>query len=166
MITFSKISSSSIVNFFRSFKVKQFGVKTADHVSSFGDDSAPLKDMVALFAETSNNAEPVVIGFINKNQLAQPGEKRIFSLQSNGALSADIYLKSDGTIEFHGNQKNMVRYQELETAFNELNNKFNALVIKFNAHSHAANGSAPPATPAESSTADIAPAKIDNIKTN
>ena len=37
--------------------------------------------MVAIFAETSNNSEAVIIGYINKNQVAGPGEKRIFSLK-------------------------------------------------------------------------------------
>lgn len=166
MISFSKVDTLSIKNFIRSLKVLQFGVKTAVSAAPFGDDSAALKDMIAIFADTSNNAEPVIIGYINKNQLAEPGEKRIFSLKEDGNLSAWVWLKNDETIEFFGNQKNMVRYQELETAFNELNDKFNALVTKYNAHSHAANGSAPPSSPADASTADITPAKIENIKTN
>lgn len=170
MITFSKIDTSSVTNFVRSLKTLQFGVKTAVESAPFGDDAAPLKDMIAIFADTSNNAEPVIIGYINKNQLAGPGEKRIYSLQSNGDLSAWIWLKGDETIEIFGNQKNMVRYQELETAFNELKDKFNELITAYNAHTHIAVGlGSPTSTPSAVGTpsaADITPAKIENIKTN
>lgn len=170
MITFSKVDSFQIKLKKRILKVLQFGVKTASEAAPFGDDAAPLKDMIAIFGETSNISEPVIIGYINKNQIAGPGEKRIYSLKSDGTLSASIYLKDDETVEFHGNTRNMVRYQELETAFNELNNKFNALAGKFNSHTHisAAPGSpnSPTPTQADVSTADITPAKIENIKTN
>ncbi len=181
MITFSKVSSSIKENGKRILKVLQFGTKTAKQASSFGDDSSPLKEMTAIFAETSNNAEPVIIGYINTQQLAKKGEKRIFSMQENGSLSADIWLKNDRTIEIHGNEKNMVRYQELEIAFNQLRTDFNnhvALynthVALYNAHIHitpagipsAITPPLPPWFPSIPSVADITPAKIDNIKTN
>ena len=170
MITRCKIDSFELKANKRILKVLQFGTKTAAESAPFGDDAAPLKDMIAVFAETSNNSEPVVVGYINKNQIAGPGEKRIYSLKPDGLASADIYLKDDGTVEFHGSTKNMVRYQELETAFNQLKSDFNALVGKFNSHVHISAAPGSPNTPTNTagtnSTADISPAKIENIKTN
>jgi hypothetical protein len=168
MITFSKFKEATITAAKRILKVQQFGIKTAAECAPFGDDSQPLEDAVAIFADTSNNAEPVVIGYINKNQLAGPGEKRLFSLDEDGNLATYLWLKADGTIELAGNTKNLVRYQELETAFNELNDKFNAMAQAFNSHTHisASPGSptSPPASPVQQSQADITPAKINELK--
>ena len=168
MITFSKFIEAVISSGKRTAKVNQFGVKTASIAAPFGDDSQPLKDTAAIFANTSNNAEPVVIGYINKNQLAGPGEKRIFSVDEHGAVISYIWCKSDGTIEFSGTADNLVRYSKLETAFNELKTDFNNLVTAYNAHVHisAAPGSPNAPTPSQAtpSAADITPAKISEFK--
>lgn len=165
MITFSKFKEAVIESARRILKVEQFGLKTAAEAMPFGEDSQPVKDMVAIFGETSNNAEPVIIGYINKNQVAGPGEKRIFSLDSDGNLATFIWLKSDGTIEIGGDAKNMVRYQELEQGFNQLRTDLNNFITTYNLHTHAANGGAPPAAQGTPSTADISASKIDEVKT-
>lgn len=164
MNTISIVKQVTIDKGRKSLKVSEFGVKTADLVSSFGDDGSPLKDMVALYSTTSNVGENVILGFINKHQIAQPGEKRIFSLKPNGELSFDIHLKGNGTCEIGGNTDYAVRYSKLEEAFNELKGKFNELVNLFNTHTHAGNGTIPPATSANLSNADITPARIDEVK--
>ena len=165
MITFSKVKEN-IIDSFRSMKVFQFGAKTADVASSFGDDSAPLKNMTAIFADTSNIGEPVIIGYLNKNQIATEGEKRIFSVDpATGNLSFAIHLRTDGTCEIGGNIDFMVRYSALETAFNQLKNDFNT-------HNHTTTAtvgdSAIPGVitpPTTTSNADISGAKIEEIKT-
>jgi len=121
---------------------------------------------MAIFAETSNNAEPVIIGYLNKNQIAGPGEKRIFSLQPNGELSAYIWLKNNETIELFGSEDNLVRYSALESQFNELKEKFNQLITAYNTHSHGNNPASPPVPQGVPSTANITLSRIDNIKTN
>ena len=113
MITYSKVKEN-IINGFRSIKVLQYGAKTADVASPFGDDSAPLKDMIAIYSDTSNASESVVIGYLNKNQIATTGEKRIFSLKPDGTLSIDIHLRTDGTLEIAGANDNAVRYTPLD----------------------------------------------------
>lgn len=169
ILTFSKFKEAVIQQMRRVLKVEQFGIKTAAEAMPFGDDSQPLKDMVAILGDTSNNAEPVILGYINKNQIAGPGEKRLFSLDSDGNLATFVWLKSDGSIEIGGNTKNMVRYQELEAAFNDLKGKYNELVTAFNTHTHiSALPGTPTGTPSAIGTpsnADISPAKINEIKT-
>lgn len=173
MITFSKFKSAVFSAGKRIVKVQQFGIKTAATASAFGDDSQPLENTTALFAKTSNNAEPVVIGYINKNQLAGPGEKRIFSVNSDGIVQAYIWLKKDGNIEFSGDDDNLVRYSELKTAFNELKADHNGLAAKWDAFAAAylPGGPASVGLPSTLSTetvgqsgADISGAKIDKFK--
>jgi len=139
-------------------------------ISPPGTDASPIKDMVAIHAKTGVSGESVVIGFINKDCIAKPGEHRIFSTNSDGVLQTYLHLKDDGTVEFGGNSKNMVRFQELETGFNELKANFNTLVTTFNTHVHSGVTTGPGSslitpTPGTSSTASIAGAKIDEIKT-
>jgi hypothetical protein len=159
----------------RIVKALRFGSKdtqTMDQVAPFGVDANPIKDMVAVYAPTSEKGETVVIGYINKNQVAGPGEHRLFSVDANGEVKFFIWLKSDGTLQIGGDTKNLVRYQELESAFNSLKQSHNELVNAFNTHMHATAGTGPPSIPtpgsgipAQPADADITPAKIEEIKT-
>ena len=77
-------------------------------------------------------------------------------------------MKNDETIEIGGDTDFMVRYSELESAFNELRDDFNNLVTKFNTHVHpspAGGSTGPTPTGGTPSTADITGAKINEIKT-
>lgn len=168
------VVSAKIAETYREVKIKLHGdkdVRTADEAMPYGWDSSPVKDMVAILAPTQNNGQPVIIGYINKNQLAEVGETRMYSTDADGALQTYVWLKNDGTMEVGGDADNMVRYSKLETAFNELKGKVNSLVTAYNAHTHilalsAGTGTAATtATTATASTADITQAKIDEIKT-
>jgi hypothetical protein len=136
----------------------------------FGDDSNPPKDFKAIYTRTSVDGEDVVVGIINENAIAEPGEKRLYSTNDDGDEQFYLYLRKNGTIEIGGDQGNAVRYQELQQQFDELNNKFNDLVTAFNTHQHTGNMGAPTAPlpgfiPSQPSSADITQCKIDEIKT-
>ena len=133
MITLSKIKSSLIKASKRILKVEQYGVKTANECSSFGDDSSPVKDMIAVYCNTAENGEPVVIGYINSNQLAAIGEKRIYSLKADKSLSAYIWLKNNETLEINGSADNIVRYQKLDNALQAQKDLINAELTKIQA---------------------------------
>ena len=161
-MTLSIVKENIIKNGVRVLKVFQFGAKTADVVSAFGDDSAPLKDMVAIYGTTSENGDDIIIGYINKNQISQPGEKRIFSLKQDGSLSFALHLKNDGNCEFGGNSDNLVRYNALNTALQQEKNLINTELSKI---ATAINGVAPGAYTPTPITLDLIQAKINEIKT-
>ncbi len=154
-------------------KFLRFGlndVQTAIQTAPYGMDSNPIKDMIAIYGATSEKGKPVIIGYINKNQLADVGEARIFSTDENGVLQTFIWLQNDGIMEIAGNVDNMVRFSDLETAFDELKTDFNALVAKYNVHVHPGVVAGMASTLVTTSTstpsaADISGAKIDQIKT-
>jgi len=82
-----------------------------------------------------------------------------------------IQIKSD-FIEIGGDTDFMVRFSELETAYNQLKSDHDDLVNAFNAHMHATAAPGAPSIPtpgagipAVASTGDISGAKIDEIKT-
>jgi len=142
-------------------------VQETNDATPFGFDSSPVKDMVAVYAETLDKGSPVIIGYINKGLKTNPGESRIFSTDENGVFKTDIYLKNDGTIEIGGNAKNMVRFQELESGFNQLKSDLNSLISLYNSHIHPtpSGPSSPTISVATSSAASISGAKINEIKT-
>jgi len=178
MITVVKLISNSYDSIGRLLsKFQRMGkndIQEVVTVGPFGVDSRAVKDMVAIHAQTGVSGESVVIGFINKNCIAEIGEHRIFSTDSDGVLSTYIHLKNDGTMAIGGNADFMVRYSELESAFNELKSDHNTLAQKWDSFcSSYAPGSpstvgTPPTLAASTvgqSTADIAGAKIEEIKT-
>jgi len=157
----------------RLIKVRVLGlndIRTAFEVTPFGIDSNPIKDMRAIYSETANKGKRVIIGYFNKNQLAAVGETRLFSTDANGTLKTYVWLLNDGTIKIGGDTKHMVRFEELETAFNKLKSDFNSLVTTYNSHVHSGvttggGSSGPTPSSGTASTADISGAKIDSVKT-
>ncbi len=177
MISFTKIISNSFDSTGRLLskflRMGKSDVQETLTAGPFGIDSRALKDMVAVHSTTSVSGESIVIGFLNKDLVSEVGENRLFSLKEDGTLSTYIHLKNDQTMEIGGNADFMVRYSELETAFNQLKSSHNSLVNAFNTHTHATAATGPPSTPtpvpsvipAQTSSADITGAKIEEIKT-
>ena len=130
MITFSKMKSSTIEQGKRILKVLQFGAKTAKESYPFGFDSSPLENWTAIYAETTNKGEAVIIGYINKNQIAELGGSRMYSLDSTGNLKAYAYARASGILELNGNQYTSVRYENLLQAINSQNALINAELVK------------------------------------
>ena len=130
MITLSKLKSVSIEAKQRILKVLQYGPKTANEVTPFGLDSSPLENYTAIYAETANAGESLIIGYIQKNQIAQQGEARLFSLDSNGLLKAEIFCKADGTIILNGGVNSSIRYEPLNTELQKLKNDINTELLK------------------------------------
>lgn len=162
MITFSKIKEAVLNSAKRVLKVEQFGVKTASESMPFGMDSSPIKNMTAIYSNTSNDAESVVIGYINTNQIAQQGETRLFSLDSNGSLKSYVHLKNDGTIEMNGDSDFLIKFNELQTILNTLATNINAEHTAIASAIGLLGGSYVP-TPI---TINITSAKNERIKTN
>lgn len=157
------------VRFIKFLRMGKSDVRECRQIAPYGTDSNPIKDMVAIYSPTQEDGKNVILGYVNKNQIAAEGEHRIFSTDSDGVVQTYIWLRNGKSImEIGGDSDFMVRYSKLETAFNELKNDFNELVSTFNTHVHpspagGSTGSTP--TPGNSSSADISGAKIKEIKT-
>jgi hypothetical protein len=173
-----KVISTKIEEGLRLIKFLRYGlndVQECNNAAPFGDDSNAPKDFVAVYSSTGEMGSPVIIGYLNTNQIAGIGEKRIFSLKSNGSLSQYIWLKNDGKMEIGGDSDNLVRYSKLETAFNQLKSDHDALAQKWSAFTASyvpgspSSVGLPPTLAGQNvnpSTANIGPAKIDEIFTS
>lgn len=134
----------------------------------YGVDSAPVREMVAVYANTADMGNSVIVGYVYKDAVAEVGSIRLYS--DNGY----VHLKANGNLELLGTAKHMVRYEELETGFNSLKQSVTDLTTAFNGHVHATVASlgtptppttVPPLIPATPPTATITAAKINEIKT-
>lgn len=170
------VISTSITTGRRLIKLLRFGkndVQEVREITPFGYDGNPPEGMTALYGATSEKGKAVIVGYINTNQSVEIGETKIYSTDADLAEQMYLHLKNDGTAEFGGDSDFMVRYSELETAFNQLKSDFNTLVSTYNSHTHPFVGlavgvpgsTAPTASSGSSSTADITGAKIEEIKT-
>ena len=130
MITLSKLKSVAIEQGQRILKVMQYGPKTANECGPFGLDSSPLPEYTAIYSETANAGESLIIGYIQKNQIAQQGEARLFSLDSKGLLKAEIFCKADGTIILNGGGFSAVRYENLNSELQQLKTDMNTELLK------------------------------------
>ncbi len=130
MISLAKYFSSAIEQGKRILKVTQFGTKTAKECYPFGFDSQPLEGMTAIYSETSNADESVIIGYISKNQLAGKGESRMYSVDASGVPVAYILCDASGRISLNGNAYSSVRFENLVTGLNNQNNLINAEFAK------------------------------------
>jgi hypothetical protein len=106
----------------RLVKVLRYGksdVQTCIQALPYGVDSNPIKDMVAVYCETSEKGKVAIVGYFNKNQLAEVGEYRTFSTDENGVVKFYTWLKNDGTMEIGGDTNFAVKYNELKSEYDK-----------------------------------------------
>lgn len=126
IITYAKFKSAVIEAGKRVITVLQFGAKTAKEAAPFGFDSQPPADFTAIYLETSNVGESVIVGYINKNQLSAVGEARAYAVDASGHVVSFIWAKNDGSLELNGNAFSAVRFQNLKIQLDSLQNQINA----------------------------------------
>lgn len=144
----------------RILTVLQYGAKTANECAPFGDDSCPVPNLTAIYAETSNAGDQVIMGYINLEQQAAPGEKRLYSLQADGSLSFYAWLRADGSMSLGGEDNNLVRYTALDAGLSAQDDKINAELTKIVAAITALGGT----YAMEEVNTDISESKINEIK--
>lgn len=94
----------------------------AAEYAPWGIDGCPVKGTNALYSETSNTDARVIWAYENGDQLAQPGELRIYATDAEGNEVGRIWLHTDGSIEIGGtgasgsNDNHLTQYEALNTA--------------------------------------------------
>ena len=134
MITFSKFDSSTITALGkRVIKFFEFGAKTASDCAPFGVDANPIKGMTAIHATSSNDAESVIVGYIDNNKKALSGEIRLYSKDANGQEKTFLWIKNDGTLQLNGTDYTSVRFEPLKTGLDNSVNLLNIELTKIQA---------------------------------
>jgi hypothetical protein len=166
--TLSKIRNVIISNGRRILTVLQYGPKTGDEISPFGIDSSPPDNYSALYVETDNIAEPVIVGYINRAQLAGQGELRLYSLDDSDNIQSFIWLDENiritpnGTVQLKGNANSIVKFAALNTALENFQNALATELTSIQAGITSAGGTYNPGT----LNIDISASENDQVLTN
>lgn len=107
-------------------------VRNAYDVTPYGIDASPIKGMTAVYANTENNGQPIVVGYINKNQIAKPGECRMFSTNDSGSFQAQVYALQDGNILI-GDSETIAAYTDFFVKWTAFNTTIQAYLVTQNA---------------------------------
>jgi hypothetical protein len=128
------IKSSTIVKKIRQIKAALFSpddARQAQEVAPSGYDAAPVAGVVALYIQTSKATQPVFAGYINANQLAKPGDVRIFATDADGNEVSRIWqsggkIEIGGTGDFGSNSNHLTQFESLNTELQNEVNQINA----------------------------------------
>lgn len=77
-------------------------VRTPNECAPAGVDCPPLVGDVAVHANTVSIGGSVTLGVINTNQLANPGERRVYATDADGNEASRIWQHNNGDIELGG----------------------------------------------------------------
>tara|TARA_R110002167_G_scaffold110087_4_gene280360 strand:+ start:21415 stop:21936 length:522 start_codon:yes stop_codon:yes gene_type:complete len=140
MVKISQIISSSIDKGRRILKILRLGkddIQTSFESMPYGIDSVPVKDLIAIQMETGERGKTVIVGYINKNQIADVGELKIFATNAQGAEQGFIHLKNNGVItangtaiELNGNVDNVVKFIPLDSGLQAQTTAINVELVK------------------------------------
>jgi hypothetical protein len=163
-------------------------LRTPKELSSYGIDSNPIAGKRAGYAKTGVDGKYYILGYLNTDRKAEPGESRMFSTDDEGGFKFNVWVRKNGEVligdsDVPDDYDNfLTKYNEMKEAFDELVedhnnlvNLVNSLIANFNGHTHATScgagaGTAVVTTNTEAntgseSTADMEPAKAEKIKT-
>lgn len=158
----------------RLIKVQRMGlndIQTPFEASPFGQDSNCPKGFVAVYATTQERGKNVIIGYLNKNALAKPGENRMYSTNEAGdEEKMYLLLTNDGYMDLGGKTNWAVKYTEMKAEFDKLKDDFNNHIAEYNLHVHSGGiltgAMTGPTTPSTNiNTSDMSQAKNDKLRT-
>lgn len=175
MVSLVKILSTEVDSMMRrivkALRNGKSDTQTSFETGGFGIDGNCPEGFVAVYAPSMIKGESVILGYINKNQMAEIGELRLFSTNTAGDTEKFyVWLRNTGHLELGGDDNNAVKFNELKTEFNALKADHNSLVTTFNTHLHpggtiSGNTAVPSSLSTATNTSNIDNAKNDKIKT-
>lgn len=137
-------------------------VQTSPLAAPFGSDGNPAGNLRAIYVETGVKGETYLVGFINRDLVAEVGENRQFSTDEDGNLIFEARMRNDGTYEIGGSVDNLIRFQKLNTELQGLVLALQTELALIATGIAAAGGAYTPGV----LNLDISSAKIDELKTS
>lgn len=75
-------------------------IRTATHAQGSGDDAVPLPGDYTVNIQVDRSGGVFTVGFVEPDalEIAQPGERRLYSRKPDRTEAAQIWIKNDGTV--------------------------------------------------------------------
>ena len=167
------VISTTLANARRTIKMYLFGVaKDVRESMPYGYDSCPVQGVTAIYTTTGTDDYRYIVGYENTYQITTAGQTRIYSTDTDGGNSFNIFLDNNGQcylghpIDFSSYNDYLTKFNEMQTAFNQFRDDFNNFITtEYNSHTHpsAAGETSAPVILATPTEADMSGAKTDNI---
>lgn len=144
-------------------------IREVTELAPAGVDASPIKDDIAVYAETATSGKSLSLGIINKKQKAAPGEIRLYAVDASGNEVFNVWLKGDGSI-LVGDSTNPAAYINFLVKHTQLNTSLQTLATGINnnltAIAAGLNAIVPGSYVPVPVSIDITSAKTSKIKTN
>lgn len=179
MIALIRYISSSIADGLRRITVSRYGkydTCETTEIAPPGYDAQPVPGQQGIYSDTSAYDTTIVFGYVNTNQKAAEGERRIYSTDNNGVLQYNVWLRNTGEVLLGESDNpedytnNLVKYNQLSTSLDneagQINTNFTQIATAIATLASALG--LPPTPPLYTPTtvaADITTSKADKIKT-
>lgn len=105
----------------KAIRMGKSDVQTSIQAAPYGLDSSPIQNIRGVYVQTSTLGKTYLVGYLNVNQKANPGEFRTYATNSTGTEVFYTWMKTDGTMEIGGAVHNLVRYTPLNTGLQNQN---------------------------------------------
>lgn len=125
MIRIVDIVSSVIKQGITVVKVACYGksdIHTLKNCTPYGIDTCPVDKSKGVMAKTENVADKILIGIVNKDNKALPGQIRLY--EKDGF---EVWLRN-GKIEIGGNENFAVKYNELKAELDKTNDLLTGII--------------------------------------
>lgn len=148
-------------------------IQTVQSMGAAGVNSNPVNDSIVFIAQAGNAFKIAVAVDDGIEPTAKRGEYEIYS-SKDGVKKSSAYCDEDGNLILNFGTDFAVRFSELKAAFDQLKADYDQSMVVVSNHSHNDSLGAPTTTPLlpsppfptpgiQPTTADIDPAKIDDI---
>lgn len=142
-------------------------VQTIELMNKAGVNSNPVDDARVFIAQAGSAFKIALAVDDGIEPDAARGDYEIYSSDGNGIKKASARCNADGILVLNFGTDYAVRFSELKAAFDEFKADVNDNVDKFKIHIHndslGGPTTSPTSAPQSKTTADIDPAKIDDI---
>ncbi len=125
-------------------------IQTVEYVSLPGQDENPINGTRVFILEVGDSYKIAIAADDGVAPWGETGEKRLRSIDDDGAIQAFIKLLKTGIIEINGDADFAVRFNALDTALQ-------SMLTALNADIASAGGTG-------NTTLDISAAKVDEVK--
>jgi hypothetical protein len=134
--------------------------QSVELVTQAGEDTNPPDGSTVIVVDAGDSYKIGIAADDGIEPSMNAGEKKLYSIDSSGAIAAFVNFINSGIIELNGNGDFAVRFQKLADGLSNLDTQIQAELAKIATGISSAGGAYTPGT----ITTDISAAKVDEVK--
>jgi len=103
-------------------------VQSIEHINQNGEQTNPLDDTTVLVLELNPSWKLAIAinDLVDIDETLDPGEKKIYAVDSSNNIVSSIYLRNTGIVEIGGGDQFVALANKVKTALDFINNVFSS----------------------------------------